>query len=645
MGAHVMIGELFDGRYRLERRIGSGGMADVYLARDESLGRQVAIKILSDRYAQDDGFVERFRREASSAADLNHPNIVTVYDRGEAEGTYYIAMEYLDGPTLKDEIVRRAPLPEPEVIAWAAQGLDALDFAHRRGVIHRDVKPHNMVLTEDGRLKVTDFGIARAANSQQMTEVGSIVGTAQYLSPEQARGQVVGPQSDLYSMGIVLYEMLTGELPFTGDGAVDIAMKQVNDAPPSLRRKNRLVSPAMEQIVMRALAKDPALRYPSARAMADELRRVGRGGAVAADTAQATRVISAYEAAGAGAAATNVMGAAPPTRVQPAAAPPAPPPPKRSLLPWILVFLLLAASAAIGYVVYQQLQTSGVTIPSSIKGETCGQATQELRALGLKVASCQADTASKTVPKGAVVSSDPALGSSVDKGSSVALHASSGPKALTLTSLAGMKVGEAQTKVSDIGFPPAIVNPVDSPLRPANIVVSSTPGPGQYPPDTTITINVATGRVDLPDLSGGLTCQQAIQKLQRLTLKASCVQQPDNTVPKGQVIGIQNQTAGTAILQHSAVTVLVSSGPADVNMPSVINMPLDAARNQLKQDGFKVAVGHIKTCDQTQQDGVVASQKPDPGTTLPYGSPVSITVWRVLPPTDPSCTGGPPTTT
>src|SRR5436305_10841630 len=185
MSSGATIGELFDGRYRLERKCGSGGMADVYLATDESLGRSVAIKILSDRYAQDDGFVERFRREASSAAGLNHPNIVAVYDRGEAESTYYIAMEYLDGPTLKDEIVRRAPLPEAEAIGWSTQALDALDYAHRRGVIHRDVKPHNMMIT-DGRLKVTDFGTARARNTQQMTEVVAIVGSAQYTSPEQA---------------------------------------------------------------------------------------------------------------------------------------------------------------------------------------------------------------------------------------------------------------------------------------------------------------------------------------------------------------------------------------------------------------------------------------------------------------------------
>ncbi|MGZ4430078.1 MAG: protein kinase domain-containing protein, partial [Gaiellales bacterium] len=171
-----MIGQLFDGRYRVERRIGSGGMADVYLAQDETLHRRVAIKILADRYTQDEGFVERFRREATAAAGLNHPNIVSIYDRGQYDGTYYIAMEYLEGTTLKDEINARAPLPEAEALGYAQQALQALEFAHRRGVIHRDVKTHNMVLTDEGALKVMDFGIARAANMSEMTEVGSIVG-------------------------------------------------------------------------------------------------------------------------------------------------------------------------------------------------------------------------------------------------------------------------------------------------------------------------------------------------------------------------------------------------------------------------------------------------------------------------------------
>src|SRR5881396_131235 len=204
----TLLNTLFDGRYRIVRKLGTGGMANVYLAEDEVLGRRVAIKILNDRHAQDDQFVERFRREAKNAASLSHPNIVSIYDRGEAEGSYYIAMEYLDGRTLKELLVRNGPPPIPIAIDYARQVLAAIGFAHRNGIVHRDIKPHNVVVGRDGRLKVTDFGIARSGASQ-MTEVGSIIGTAQYLSPEQARGAETDATSDIYSMGVVLYELLT----------------------------------------------------------------------------------------------------------------------------------------------------------------------------------------------------------------------------------------------------------------------------------------------------------------------------------------------------------------------------------------------------------------------------------------------------
>ena len=226
----TLINTLFDGRYRILRRLGSGGMANVYLAEDEELGRRVAIKILNDRHASDDSFVERFRREAKNAAGLSHPNIVSIYDRGEAEGTYYIAMEYLEGRSLKDRIVAEGPLPITAAIEAVRQILRALGFAHRAGIVHRDIKPHNVMVDGDGRLKVTDFGIARAGASQ-MTEAGAIVGTAQYLSPEQAKGAPVDQTSDLYSVGIVLYELLTGKVPFTGDSSVEIAMKHISATP------------------------------------------------------------------------------------------------------------------------------------------------------------------------------------------------------------------------------------------------------------------------------------------------------------------------------------------------------------------------------------------------------------------------------
>src|ERR687885_2288161 len=212
----TLLHTLFDGRYRILRKLGSGGMANVYLAEDQELGRRVAIKILNDRHANDDQFVERFRREAKNAAGLSHPNIVSIYDRGEAEGTYYIAMEYLDGRSLKELIVSRGPAPVPVAIDYVRQILSALRFAHRNGIVHRDIKPHNVLVDPEGRVKVTDFGIARSGASQ-MTEAGSIIGTAQYLSPEQARGAAVDQRSDLYSLGVVLYELLTGTVPFSGD--------------------------------------------------------------------------------------------------------------------------------------------------------------------------------------------------------------------------------------------------------------------------------------------------------------------------------------------------------------------------------------------------------------------------------------------
>src|SRR2546429_5066203 len=286
----TLIDRVFDKRYVIKRKLGSGGMADVYLAEDQDLGRPAALKLVEDRHSSDEQFVERFRREAQSAAGLNHPNIVSIFDRGRAEGTYYIAMEYLDGRTLKELLVRNGPTPVPIAIDYARQIIGALSFAHRNGIIHRDIKPHNIVVGGDGRLKVTDFGIARSGTSQ-MTEVGSIVGTAQYLSPEQARGAPVDPRSDLYSLGVVLYELLTGTVPFSGDTPVEIAMKHLSTVPepPSAHRAE--IPRDLDYVVMRALAKDPAERYQSAEEMSADLARVQRGSHVSPATEEAATAI------------------------------------------------------------------------------------------------------------------------------------------------------------------------------------------------------------------------------------------------------------------------------------------------------------------------------------------------------------------
>src|ERR687885_1841955 len=302
----TLIDTLFDGRYKILRKLGAGGMANVYLAEDQELGRRVAIKILNERHANDEQFVERFRREAKNAAGLSHANIVSIFDRGEAEGTYYIAMEYLDGRSLKEMITKRGPAPINVAVEYARQILAALRFAHRTGLVHRDIKPHNVLVDSEGRLKVTDFGIARSGTSQ-MTEEGSIIGTAQYLSPEQAKGAPVDQRSDLYSVGVVLYELLTGVVPFTGDTPVEIAMKHLSamPEPPSSHRGE--IPRELDKIVMRALAKDPHERYQTAEEMEGDLARVAGGGTVSRATEEAaTAIISRPPPAAAPTAVTQL---------------------------------------------------------------------------------------------------------------------------------------------------------------------------------------------------------------------------------------------------------------------------------------------------------------------------------------------------
>src|SRR5438132_4317295 len=336
-------------------------MASVYLAEDQELGRRVAIKLLDERHAQDEQFVERFRREAESAAGLSHPNVVSIYDRGEAEGTYYIAMEYLEGKTLKELLVSRGPTPVRVAIDYTRQILSALEFAHRNGIVHRDIKPHNVVVAPDGRLKVTDFGIARSGSSQ-MTEAGSIIGTAQYLSPEQAQGKPVHPSSDLYSVGIVLYEMLTGSVPFTGDTPLEIAMKHLSATPEPPSELRDDVPDDLDLVVLRALAKDPEDRYQTAEEMNADLARIQRGLSVSSETTDAATAVLA----GAGISGAPTIIAPRPTQVAPPQAPPPTPPAgyygyegpprrSRSIWPWVLVALLLIGAGFAAWFAYGKI--------------------------------------------------------------------------------------------------------------------------------------------------------------------------------------------------------------------------------------------------------------------------------------------------
>ena len=285
---------MVDNRYALVRALGSGGMAKVYLAHDEVLGRDVALKMLRGAYAEDEEFVERFKREAQAAARLSHPNIVAVYDRGRSEdGSYYIAMEYVPGGTLKERIVRDGALAPGVSAGVAEQIADALSAAHEEGVIHRDIKPQNALVTRSGDVKVTDFGIARAAASPSVTATSVVLGTAAYMSPEQAQGKTVGPASDLYSLGVVVYEMLTGALPFEAENPVAVSLKHVNEPAPSPRESNPEVPEALDAITLRLLAKNPEDRYPSAAALADDLSRIQSGLAPTVVDAEKTKLMAA----------------------------------------------------------------------------------------------------------------------------------------------------------------------------------------------------------------------------------------------------------------------------------------------------------------------------------------------------------------
>src|SRR5205807_3778940 len=434
----TLIGTVFDGRYRIVRKLGTGGMADVYLAEDQELGRRVAIKILNDRHAADDQFIERFRREAKNAAALSHPNIVSIYDRGTAEGTYYIAMEYLSGRSLKELIVGSGPTPMRIAIDYTRQILAAIGFAHRHGIVHRDIKPHNVLVGPEGRLKVTDFGIARSGASQ-MTEVGSIIGTAQYLSPEQARGSPVAQTSDLYSVGVVLYELLTGQVPFTGDTPLEIAMKHLSEVPKPPSELRPEVPHDLDLVVLRALAKDPADRYPTAEQMDADLERVLKGMPVGSETHEAATAVlsgSGVIAAAPTSVITRPSQVAPARPAPPGGTPPAgyygyegPPRRRRPIWPWILAVLLLAAAGAAAWFAYTKIQdqlnkSKTVAIPNVVPLRE-SLAVQKIRNAHL-VPNVMRET-SDTVQKGIVISQSPNAGVHVAKNTSVDITVSRGP--------------------------------------------------------------------------------------------------------------------------------------------------------------------------------------------------------------------------
>jgi len=630
----TLIDSVFDGRYRIIRKLGAGGMANVYLAEDQELGRRVAIKILDDRHAADDSFIERFRREAKNAAGLSHPNIVSIYDRGEAEGTYYIAMEYLSGRSLKELIVGRGPTPIRIAIDYTRQVLAALGFAHRHGIVHRDIKPHNVVVDADGRLKVTDFGIARSGASQ-MTEVGSIIGTAQYLSPEQARGSPVDQRSDVYSVGIVLYEMLTGQVPFTGDTPLEIAMKHLSEVPvpPSEARSD--VPEDLDLVVLRALAKDPEDRYQTAEEMDADLARIQRGLSVSSETTDAATAVLA----GAGISGAPTIIAPRPTQVAPpqppARTPPAayygyegPPQRSRSLWPWLLALLLLVGAGFAAWFGYGRIRdelnaNKPVAVPY-VLGLKKAQAVAKIEDKGLKAKIVNGF--SEIYPAGTVMRQSIEGGEKTDKGNTVRLTVSGGKPKTKVPEVVGKPQSDAVAALVAAHLKVSVFH-VYSSQSPDTVTGQDPPGGSRVFWNTSVRINVSQGarQIEIPNVVGQPYASA------RSTLLAAGLKvarsDVDSNQPADTVVG-QSPDAGTKVGAGTTVTLSVSRGStATTPVPDVTNQDEPTAKALLTGSGFKVRVVRQDVSDPSEE-GIVLDQQPAGGTDAPAGSTVTITVGR-----------------
>ncbi len=652
----VEAGTVIDGRYRVISRLGSGGMADVYLAEDELLGRQVAVKLLHHHFAEDQEFVERFRREASSAAALSHQNIVAIFDRGSWEGTYYIAMEYVAGRSLKSIVREQGPLEPAAAIDIVVQILRAARFAHKRGVIHRDLKPHNVILDEEGRARVTDFGIARAGASD-MTLTGSIMGTAQYLSPEQAQGHVVSEASDLYSIGVIFYELLTGTVPFEGETAVAIAFKQVaaDPAPPSA--VNPAVPPALDAVVLRALAKDPAARYTDADEFIAVLLRER-----AALPAQAVPAGAwAAGAAAAAAAAAGVGGRAPPLPASSGqgahgSAPPmligagadgasGEPGPerrrsRRRALAWTLAAILLAGAAAAA--VLLATASSGAAVPA-VTGETEQSAIAELQHAGL-VPSVSLSP-STTAPSGIVVSQNPAHGASVARGSRVGIVVSSGPATTPLESVEGLPAAQALKRIEAQGFKPTRRSQPSSTI-PAGHAIGTDPAAGtpvKQGSSVAVLISSGPASVHVPDVTGEsrASAEAAITGAGLTVGAVTSRAAPGQTA--GSVIS-QSPHGGASARSGASVTLLIAKAPSEATVPTVVGQTQAQAEAALHGAGFRVSM-RTATASEPSKAGNVISQSPTGGRRVRKGSTVTITVATAGSPTGPTGTPTGPTGT
>jgi serine/threonine-protein kinase len=588
-------GIVIDGRYRLEHRLGSGGMADVWRARDTELGRDVALKLLHENFARDTEFVERFRREASAAAGLQHPNVVSVYDRGSYEDSHYISMELVEGSSLRDLIDQK--LEVEEAVEVTRQMLAAAEFAHEHGIVHRDLKPMNVLIDRDGRVRVADFGIARAGGSE-ITRTGSVMGTAQYLSPEQAQGMEVTGTADIYAIGVILFEMLCGRVPFEGESAVAIAMKQVGEEPPRPSSINPKVSPALDAVVLKALAKDPAARYRSAAEMAAAL-----DGAMAhPDEA-------------------------------PAVGPPADE--GRSRRRWLiaaLIALLLAGGALAWFLTRPEM----VTVPD-VTGEHRDAATIELQEADFEVV---IDEIESDIPEDEVIEQDPAGGDEAEQGSTVTITVSLGPGTVAVPRVAGLRVPEARRALERRGFE-VVIERRSSESVPAGKAIGTDPGQGtNIAPGETVTLIASTGvETEVVPNVLGLDRVTATTQLRDagFVVNANPTRSDE---PEDQVLE-QDPAAGEEVEVGTEVTITYSSGVGTITLGDYVGQKLSYAQRKLGAEGLSVSVIRRETTD-SSEDGIVLAQAPGAGTNMSPGERVTLTVGEF---TEPDGTTTEPTTT
>src|SRR4051812_37389081 len=544
---------MIDGRYRVLRRLGSGGMADVYLVEDQQLGRRVALKLLYRHLAEDVQFVERFRREASSAAGLQHQSIVGIFDRGEWDGTYYIAMEYIEGHTLKEIIRERGPAPPEAAVDVVLQILRAARFAHQRGVVHRDIKPHNVLIDEDGRVKVADFGIARAGASD-MTETGSIMGTAQYLSPEQAQGRPVDARSDLYSIGIVLYELLTGRVPFDAESAVTVALKQVSEPPVPPREIAPAIPPALEGVVLRAMEKDPARRFADADEFIEALHRARQAPDELLAVPPAVPIEEVLEEEG------------------------------RRHRRWWLWLLILLTLAAIAFGLYSVLTPEQVKVPNVI-GRSSGTASQILQNNGFEVQ--QNNVSSDDVPRDEVAGQSPRPGELADKGSTVTINVSAGPGQAAVPSVAGLSRADAEDQLREAGFDVKVEQVFSDEVGKGKSIETAPPEGTLVERGTAVTLRVSKGpeQVSVPDVTGE-TEENARSAIEGAGLRVGKVTEQESEEEPGTVIK-QSPAADKRASKGSAVDLTVAKG---VKIPDVVDETEEDATGILEDAGFEVRV-------------------------------------------------------